>query len=418
MPDPPPPPPPSTRAGPPRRGPLSGIRVLELGHFVAAPFAARLLGDLGADIVKIEPPSGDPVRQWGRQVDGKSPWWSMHGRNKRSVTVDLKRPQARHLVLQLARACDVVVENFRPGHLAKLGLDDDALRSARHDIVIAHISGYGQDGPYRDRPAFGVIGEAMGGLRYLSNHPPEATALPPVRVGVSIGDSMAGIYAAFGIMVSLFHRERHGTDRAGSVDVALTESVLSVMEGLIPEFAAFGSIREPAGARIPTAAPTSAYPTADGKWILIAANSDSLFAKLARLMGAADLADDTRFLGNARRVTNAAALDAIIGAWSRTLTSEELEGRLTSADIPNTTAFTAAEIAADPQFRFRKMVREVDDPNFGRLLHTGIVPHFPDDPGAVAWAGPEIGEHTDEVLCELAGLSPPEIAKLRGEGVV
>ncbi len=392
--------------------------MLELGHFVAAPFAARLLGDLGADVLKIEPPTGDPARQWGRQVGGHSPWWSMHGRNKRSVTVDLKRAAARGLILELASACDVVVENFRPGHLAKLGLDDEALRSARPDIVIAHISGYGQDGPHRERPAFGVIGEAIGGLRYLTNHPPEVTDLPPVRVGVSIGDSMAGIYAAFGIMVSLFHRERYGSDQAGRVDVALSEAVLSVMEGLIPEYSALGSIREPAGARIPTAAPTSAYPTADGQWLIIAANSEPLFANLVRLMGAAELGQDPRFLGNARRVQNADALDAIISAWTRTLSSQELEERLTRADIPNTRAFTAADVAADPQFRFRNMVREVHDPHFGSLLHTGVVPHFPDEPGDVSWTGPEIGQHTDEVLREVVGLSPEQIARLRSEGVV
>jgi crotonobetainyl-CoA:carnitine CoA-transferase CaiB-like acyl-CoA transferase len=392
--------------------------VLEIGHFVAAPFAARLLADLGADVVKIEPPTGDPVRQWGRQVDGHSPWWSMHGRNKRSVTVDLKRAAARGIILELARSCDVVVENFRPGHLAKLGLDDEALRGARPDIVIAHISGYGQDGPHRDRPAFGVIGEAIGGLRHLTNHPPGVTDLPPVRVGVSIGDSMAGIYAAFGIMVSLFHRERYGADRAGRVDVALSEAVLSVMEGLIPEYSALGTIREPAGARIPTAAPTSAYPTADGKWLIIAANSEPLFANLVRLMGATELAQDPRFVGNALRVQNAASLDAIITAWTRTLSCQDLEERLTKAGIPNTRAFTAADVAADPQLRFRKMVREVDDPHFGAMLHAGVVPHFPDDPGEVSWAGPEIGEHTDEVLREVAGLSPDQIARLRSEGVV
>jgi crotonobetainyl-CoA:carnitine CoA-transferase CaiB-like acyl-CoA transferase len=392
--------------------------VLELGHFVAAPFAARLLADLGADVVKIEPPTGDPVRQWGLQVDGHSPWWSMHGRNKRSVTVDLKHPSARGLILELVSACDVVVENFRPGHLAKLGLDDDALRGARHDIVIAHISGYGQDGPHRDRPAFGVIGEAIGGMRYLTNHPPGVTDLPPVRVGVSIGDSMAGIYAAFGVMVSLFHRERHGADRAGRVDVALSEAVLSVMEGLIPEYAALGSIREPSGARIPTAAPTSAYPTADGQWILIAANSEPLFANLTRLMEATELAQDARFLGNARRVQNAAALDAIIASWTRARSLTDLEAQLTRADIPNARAFTAADVTADAQFRFRGMVRDVEDPHFGHLLHAGVVPHFPDDPGDVAWAGPEVGEHTDEVLRELAGLSPDRIAQLRQEGVV
>jgi formyl-CoA transferase len=229
---------------------------------------------------------------------------------------------------------------------------------------------------------------------------------------------MAGLYAAFGIMVSLFHRERHGTDREGCIDVALSESVLSVMEGLLPEYAALGTIREPVGSRIPTAAPTSAYPTADGAWLIIAANSDPLFAKLAQLMGATHLTRDDRFVGNAVRVKNAQALDAIIGAWTKTMSSADLEAQLTSAGIPCTRAFTAADIASDPQFRFRNMVRDVEDPNFGPILQNGIVPHFPDDPGDVAWAGPEIGEHTDEVLRELAGMSSEQIAQLHSEGVI
>jgi crotonobetainyl-CoA:carnitine CoA-transferase CaiB-like acyl-CoA transferase len=267
-------------------GPLTGLRVLEIGHFVAAPFCTRILGDLGADIVKIEPPGGDPVRQWGAQIDGNSLWWSAHGRNKRSVTLNLKSPKARDIVLGLVRDCDVVVENFRPGQLARMGLGDAALREARPDLVIAHISGYGQDGPYRDRAAFGVIGEAIGGLRFLTDHAPGTSDLPPVRVGVSIGDSLAGLYAAFGIVSALWQRDRAAGDGKGrTLDVALTEAVLSLMEGMLPEYGALGTIRQPTGSRIPTAAPSSAYPSADGKWILIAANSDPLFARLASLIG-------------------------------------------------------------------------------------------------------------------------------------
>src|SRR5215470_895075 len=248
------------------QGLLSGLRVLEIGHFVAAPFCTRLLADLGADVIKIEPPSGDPVRQWGKQLNGHSLWWSLHGRNKRSVTLNLKHPKAAGIVLQLAARCDALVENFRPGQLARLGLSEDSLRQARPDLVVAHISGFGQDGPYRDRAAFGVIGEAIGGLRYLCDHPPGTTDLPPVRVGISIGDSLAGLYAAFGIMAALWQRDRTGGDRqARTLDVALTESVLSMMEGLLPEYSVFGSVRQPIGSRIPTAAPSNAYPTRDGK---------------------------------------------------------------------------------------------------------------------------------------------------------
>ena len=401
-------------------GPLSGLRVLEIGHFVAAPFCTRLLADLGADVIKIEPPGGDPVRQWGRQVNGQSLWWSMHGRNKRSITLNLKHPKAVDIVLRLAAGCDALVENFRPGQLAKLGLGEEALRRARPDLVIAHISGFGQDGPYRDRAAFGVIGEAMGGLRHLSDHPPGVSDLPPVRVGISVGDSLAGLYAAFGIMAALWKRDRHGGgDRRGrTLDVALTESVLSLMEGMLPEYGALGTIRQPTGSRIPTAAPSSAYPTADGKWILIAANSDPLFARLAKLMGRPELAEDPRFKGNQLRVRNVEALDAIIGEWTAKVPAAELDRRLSEADVPSTLVYTAAEIAADPQYRARGMVRDVEDPQFGQTLHAGVVPHVPDDPGAIRWPGPPVGAHTEEVMGEMLGLQPADIEALRREGAI
>jgi crotonobetainyl-CoA:carnitine CoA-transferase CaiB-like acyl-CoA transferase len=400
-------------------GLLSGLRVIELGHFVAAPFCTRLLADLGADVIKIEPPSGDPVRQWGKQLNGQSLWWSLHGRNKRSVTLNLKHPKAASIVLRLVAGCDALVENFRPGQLDRLGLSEKALRSARPDLVVAHISGFGQDGPYRDRAAFGVIGEAIGGLRYLSDHPSGVSGLPPVRVGISIGDSIAGVFAAFGIMAAVWRRDRADGDRRGrSLDVALTDSILSLMEGMLPEFGALGVIRQPTGSRIPTAAPSNAYPTADGKWILIAANSEPLFARLARLMEQPDLVCDPRFVGNQARVQHVNELDGIIAAWTMRFTADEADDILSKADIPCTLVYTASECAADPQFRHRGMVREVEDPLFGRVLHAGIVPHVPEEPGRVRWPGPLVGAHTDEVMTELIGLQPDEIAVLRAEGVL
>jgi len=400
-------------------GLLSGLRVLEMGHFVAAPFCTRLLADLGADVIKIEPPAGDPVRQWGKQLNGHSLWWSQHGRNKRSLTLNLKHPKAASIVLRLVAACDALVENFRPGQLDKLGLSEKMLRSVRPDLVLARISGFGQDGPYRDRAAFGVIGEAIGGLRYLSDHPPGVSNLPPVRVGISIGDSVAGIFAAFGIMAALWRRDRIGGDRRGrSLDVALTDSILSLMEGMLPEYGALGVIRQPTGSRIPTAAPSNAYPTADGKWILIAANSDPLFAKLARLMEQPDLVADSRFKGNQARVQNVNELDAIIAAWSKRFTAAELDSILSEADVPCTLVYTASECAADPQFRHRGMVQEVDDPLFGRVLHAGIVPRVPENPGQVRWPGAAVGAHTEEVMHGLLDYKPHEIAALRGEGVL
>jgi crotonobetainyl-CoA:carnitine CoA-transferase CaiB-like acyl-CoA transferase len=401
-------------------GPLTGLRVLEIGHFVAAPFCTRLLGDLGADIIKIEPPNGDPVRQWGKQLDGNALWWSAHARNKRCITLNLKHPKAAGIVLRLVESCDALVENFRPGQLAKLGLDKEALHKARPDLVIAHISGFGQQGPYRDRAAFGVIGEAIGGLRHLTDHPPGTTDLPPVRVGISIGDSLAGLYAAFGIMATLWQRDRRGGDgRARTMDIALTDAVLSMMEGMLPEYGALGLVRQPTGSRIPTAAPSNAYPTSDGKWILIAANSEPLFAKLVALMGQPELARDPRFTGNLARLRNVDELDRLIASWTQQATAAEVDRCLSKADIPCTQVYTAAECAADPQFRHRGMVREVEDPLFGRaVLHPGVVPHMPDDPGAVRWAGPAIGAHNEEVLRDLLGMAPAEIEALRQEGVI
>jgi formyl-CoA transferase len=400
-------------------GPLTGLRVLEIGHFIAAPFCTRLLADLGADVIKIEPPGGDPVRQWGAQVNGAAPWWSMHGRNKRVMTLNLKHRRAVEIALRLAAQCDAVVENFRPGQLAKMGLSDEVLRAARPGLVIAHISGFGQNGPDRDRAAFGVIGEAIGGLRHLCNHPAGMTDLPPVRVGVSIGDSVAGLYAAFGIAAAVWQRDRiRGDGRGRTLDVALTESVLSMMEGMLPEFSVLGSVRQPTGSRIATAAPTSAYPCADGRWILIAANSDPLFARLARTMGQPDLPADARFAANPVRVANVEALDGLIGEWTRRLPAEEVDRLLSEADIPCTLIYTAAEIADDPQFRERGMVREVADPRFGRVLQAGVVPRVSDDPGAIRWPGPDVGAHTQSVLRELLGLAPAEVEGLRQEGVL
>jgi crotonobetainyl-CoA:carnitine CoA-transferase CaiB-like acyl-CoA transferase len=399
---------------------LSGLRVLEIGHYVAAPFATRILGDLGADVIKIEPPGGDPARQWGEQIDGNSLWWSMHARNKRSVTIDLKHPRARDLILALVAECDAVIENFRPGQLAKLGLSPEILRGARPALIIAHISGYGQTGPYRDRAAFGVIGEAIGGLRHLTNHPPNTSNLPPVRVGVSIGDSVSGLYAVIGVLAALWQRDKGAGDGIGrTIDVALTESILSLTEGMLPEYGALGKVKQPTGGGIATAAPTNAYPTADSAWMLIAANSEPLFARLMILIGRPELIGAPDYAGNQQRVVNSAALDAIIGEWSRRHSAEELEGLLKAADIPSSKVYTATDIAADPQYRYRDMVREVDDPVFARpILQAGVVPHMVEAPGAVRWAGPTVGAHTEEVFRDLLGFDGAAIEALRREKVI
>lgn len=403
----------------PYSGPLKGLRILEIGHFIAAPFCTRVLADLGADVIKIEPPAGDPVRKWGAAVEGRSLWWSVHARNKRSIALNLKAPGAVDVVRRIVRDCDAVVENFRPGQLARMGLGNDVLRADNPGLVIGHVSGFGQDGPYRDRAAFGVVGEAIGGLRYLSDHAPGTSDLPPVRAGVSIGDSLAGLYAALGIAASLWQRDRTGGDGRGrTLDVALTDSVLSMMEGMLPEYGELGRIRQPSGSRIPTAAPSSAYPSRDGKWVVIAGNSEPLFQRLAGLMDRRDLIDDPRFADNPARVANVAALDAIIEDWTRQHDAAALLSLLEQADVPSTKIYDAADCAADPQYALRGMVRQVEDPHLGRTLtHPGIVPLVTDDPGDIRWCGPDIGEHTDEVLTG-AGYTPEAIGALRADRVI
>ena len=400
----------------PGGAPLAGIRVLELGHYVAAPFATRLLADLGAEIIKIEPPGGDPVRQWGARYKGSSPWWSVHARNKRCISLDLKQPEARRIVLDLVRCCDALVENFRPGQLAKMGLGEAELRAVKPDLVIARISGYGQDGPGRDQAAFGVIGEAIGGLRHLTDHKPGTSDLPPVRVGVSIGDSVAGIYAALGVVSALLRRDRTG--KGGDIDVALSEAVFSLLEGALPEYGALGSVRQPSGGGIATAAPSNAYRSQDGIWMLIAANSDPLFRKLAALMGKPELADDPAYSGNQARCANVAALDRLIGDWTAGLDAVAVDAALAGADIPHTRVFTVADIAADPQFRARQMVQEVDDAMLGPVLHPGVVPKMDGVLPTPRSTGPAVGANNESVLHDLLGYDAAQVAQLAADGVL
>ncbi len=319
--------------------------------------------------------------------------------------MDLKQEGACDIILKIVAKCDAVVENFRPGHLNKMGLDDEALRAVRPGLVIAHVSGFGQTGPDRDRAAFGVIGEAIGGLRYLASHPDQAGDLPPVRAGISLGDTVAGIYAALGVVAELLRSQRQGpASTGGTVDVALTDSVLSLMEGLLPEYGSLGIVRQPTGSRIPTAAPSNAYPCRDGKWVLIAANSDPLFTRLMGLIGRPDLVHDPRFAGNVERVAHVDALDAEIAAWTRHHEATEADRLCRDAGIPSTLVYTAKECAESVQFRARSMVRAVNDPIIGRTLHPGVVPHIPGGESAMRWPGPAVGAHTAEVLRDLAGI--------------
>lgn len=385
-------------APPKRVGPLVGLKVLELGHYIAGPFCTRVLADLGAEVIKVEPPGGDPVRGWGATANGHPVWFSIHGRNKMSVVLDLKRE--RETALRLAARADVLVENFRPGQLERLNLGPDVLQAVNPRLIIARVSGYGQDGPYRDKPAFGAIGEAIGGIRHLTGHPAGVSELPPPRCGVSIGDDLAGLYAAIGLLSAVYERDVTGTGRGRVVDVCLVDSVLSLMEGMLPEYALDGRIRQPAGAGIATAAPTNTYPCADGKWLCIAGNSDLIFRRLATVIGRPELADAPRFLTNGDRCANVAELDGIIAGWTRTRPAAEAEALLEAADVPASRLFDIADAAADPHLRARKSVQQVDDPLIGPTLHFGPAIRMDGDPpeAAIGWTGPALGAHQAYVL--------------------
>lgn len=404
-------------------GPLRGLRIVEFGHFIAAPFATRVLGDLGAEIIKIEPPNGDPVRGWGEQLDGQSLWWSAHARNKKSVTLNLKEPEARDIALRLVAKSDAVIENFRPGLMERFGLGPRDLADVKPGCVLVRVSGFGQTGPRAKDPSFGMIGEALGGIRYLTSHPASVSDLPPVRTGVSLGDTVAGLYGAIGILAGLLEQKGKETPvgtPSRVVDVALTESVLSLLEGILPEYGALGKIRQPAGARLPAAAPSSAYPTQDGAFVLIGANSDPLFARLCKLMDREELFTDPRFVSNPARVANIDAIDTIIEEWTRARPAAEVLERLDEAGIPSSKIYSAADIVNDEQYRAREAVRTVPDPLLKQeILQSSPVPRFADhNTESIAWAGPAIGQHNEDVYCGLLGMSANDLANLKAGGVV
>jgi crotonobetainyl-CoA:carnitine CoA-transferase CaiB-like acyl-CoA transferase len=389
---------------PKRNGPLAGLKVLEIGHYIAAPFCTRILADLGAEVIKVEPPGGDPFRGWGAAKDGHSVWFSIHGRNKLSVVLDLKRQH--DVALKLAARADVLVENLRAGQLERLGLAPSVLHAVNPRLVIARISGYGQDGPYRDKPAFGAIGEAMGGLRHLTAHPAGTTELPPPRCGISISDDLAGMYAAIGLLAALWQRDVSGTGRGRVIDVNLVESVFSLMEGMLPEYALDGRVRQPVGAAIETAAPTNTYPCADGKWLCIAGNSDLIFRRLMAAIGRPELGRDARYATNGDRCARRGELDAAIAAWTKQRPAREAEAVLEAAEVPCSRLYDIADCAQDPHFLARKSVVRVDDPLIGPTLHPGPTIRLDGEAPeyVVGWPGPMAGAHTEYVFRELLGM--------------
>jgi formyl-CoA transferase len=400
---------------PPSTGPLVGLRVLELGSLVAGPFATRLLGDLGAEVIKVEAPDRpDALRSWGReQLDGKSLWWAVQSRNKRCVTLDLRQTEGQELFLELVRLADVVVENFRPGTLERWNLGFERLEEARPGIVLARVSGYGQSGPYAHRAGFASVAEAMGGLRYINGFP----GGPPPRAGISLGDSLGGLFAAVGILAALRHREERGEGQV--VDVSLMESCFALLESALPEYDRLGIVREPSGTSLEGIAPSNIYASRDGRYVVIAANHDAVFRRLVEAMGRPELADDARFADHLARGEHEAEIDAIVGEWAGRLTARELDERLNEAGVVCGPIYTIAEIASDPHYRAREMLLQHDDDVIGVYLGPGIVPKLSRSPGGVRWSGrSRPGSDNDYVLGELLGVLGDDLAALRERGVI
>ncbi len=393
-------------------GALKGLRVVEMGQLIAGPFAAKTLGDFGADVIKIEPPgAGDPLRNWRLIQDGTSVWWQVQSRNKRSIALDLRNPEGQDIARQLIAQADVLIENFRPGTLEGWGMDYETLSKTNPGLVMLRISGYGQTGPYRDLPGFGAIGEAMGGLRHLTGEPDRV----PVRCGISIVDTLAALHGTIGVLMALYHRKVNG-GQGQVIDVALNEAVFNVMESLVPEYSAFGAIREPAGSALPGIAPSNAYRCLDGV-VLIAGNGDSIFKRLMQVIEREDLGNDPELANNAGRVTRVQELDAAIEAWTQTRSVTDVLAALGEASVPAGRVYTAKDIVEDPHYRERDMILKQKTRDGHEIEVPGIVPKLMGTPGQVRSSAPKLGDDTDAVLAEL-GMNVEAIAQLRSKKVV
>lgn len=407
-------------AGQGSTGPLDGIRVLEFGSLLAGPLCGRILGDFGADVIKIESPgAGDPLRQWGQEpFHGRDLLWTIYARNKRCITIDLRHPEGQALVRDLARHSDILVENFRPGTLERWGLGPDDLAAVNPRLIMVRVSGFGQSGPYCQKAGFGSVAEAMGGIRYLTGYPDR----PPTRTGVSLGDSLAALFGVIGALLALCGRERGVTtsQRPGQVvDVAIYEAVYALMESLVPEYVLQGKIRERTGAVLPHVAPSNVYPCRDGVSVIIAANADNVFRRLCDAMGRPELAHDPRFATHQARGEHQAAIDAIVAEWTAQYPSREVVERMDAAGVPAGPIYTAREIVADPHFQARGMIQQVPIEEGVQFPMPGIVPLLCETPGAVRWPGPLTpGSHNREVFAEVLGLSEAQIDDLAARGVI
>jgi len=393
-------------------GALQGLKVIEMGQLIAGPFAAKTLADFGADVIKIEPPgAGDPLRNWRMIKDGTSVWWQVQSRNKKSIALDLRSQEGQEVARELIKGADVLIENFRPGTLEGWGMDYETLSQSNPGLVMLRISGYGQTGPYRDLPGFGAIGEAMGGLRHLTGEEGRV----PVRCGISIGDTLAALHGTIGVLMAIYHRKVNGG--AGQViDVALNEAVFNVMESLVPEYSAFGAIREPAGSALPGIAPSNAYRCKDGV-VLIAGNGDSIFKRLMEVIGRKDLGQDESLGNNAGRVARVVELDTAIETWTQALSVEEVLSALGVAKVPAGRVYTAKDILEDPHYRAREMILKQTTRDGHEIEVPGIVPKLMGTPGQVRFSAPHLGDDTDQVLLGL-GYDAQKIADLRQRKVV
>ncbi len=395
--------------------PLEGIRVLELGNLVAAPFAGKIFAEFGAEVIKVEEPKkGDPLRNWRIMHGDNSVWWYVQARNKKSITINLRDQQGQEIVKKLAGEVDVVLENFRPGTLEKWGIGYEHLSEINPSLIMTRISGYGQTGPNSHKPGFGSVAEAFGGLRFLTGYPDR----PPVRVGIAIGDLVAGLYAVIGTIMAVRARDNDPEKKGQLIDVALYEAVFSLLEGILPEYDLTGLIRERTGSTLPGIAPSNTYECADGKYLVIGANGDSIFQRLMKTMGREDLANDPKLANNQGRADNVEFIDKTIEEWTKQRPLKEVQKLLDDASVPVGPIYSIKDIVKDEQFKSRKMLEPIELPTGETVLAPGVVPKLSETPGNLKWIGPTLGEHNDEIFKDLINMDANEIAKLKQSGVI
>lgn len=394
---------------------LEGIKVLELGSLIAGPFAGRLMAEFGAEVIKVEPPGkGDPLRDWSHIYEGTSLWWRLQSRNKKSITVDLKSEEGQGIIKSLVEECDIIIENFRPGTMEKWNLGYEQLSAVNPGIIMVRVSGYGQTGPYKDKAGFGSIGESMGGLRYLTGNPDR----PPTRVGVSLGDSLAAMYSVIGALMAIYHRDINGTGKGQVVDVALYEAVFSLLEGSLPEFDKLGVVRERTGSSLPGIAPSNTYKCKDGKYVVIGGNGDAIFKRMMNAIGQSGLAEDDRFTSNSGRAAHADLLDQVIEDWTKTVDFECALKTLDDAKVPAGSIYNIEDIVNDPHYQSREMIQDFKQDEKESFKIPGVVPKMSATPGETKWLGPDLGQHTEEIMKSLLAFDEKKIEELKSKGII